>query len=182
MKYKVTNIVYSTDGIKVELPTELVVECENKNEIVDAISDKTGWLVESFSIEKPSELIIDMLMKVREQAKDEILAILTEHDVESINVQPYIQEGYITNYSFFDTDKNGNGECLELEAIKMNNDGTPEFTMFTNYGDYFCVKEFCEFDTSELVYILEMLEEIFECVDSGEPLLKEDETFDNYDI
>ena len=181
MKYKVTNIVYATDGIKVELPTEMVVECDSHEEIADKISDNTGWLVESFRIEKQSELINEMLMKVREQAKDAILAILTEHDVESINVQPYIQESYITNYSFFDADKNDNGECLELEAVKMNNDGTPEFTMYTNYGDYFCVKEFGEFDTSELVYILEMLEEIFECVSEGEPLLKEDETFDDYE-
>lgn len=180
MKYKVTNIVYSTDGVKVDLPTEMVVECEGEDRIADAISDKTGWLVESFRIEKQSERIVEMLMQVREETKSAIMQILTERKVESINVQPYIQEDYITNYAFFDTDKNGNGECLELDAIKKDGESY-SFTMYTNYGDYFCVKEFGEFDTSELVYILEMLEEIFECVDEGEPLLKDGEDFDDYE-
>lgn len=180
MEYKVTNIVYATDGVKVDLPTELIVECDNEEEIADKISDKTGWLVESFTIEKQSELIIEMLMKVREQAKASIIYLLEKYKVESINLQPYIQESYITNYSFFDTDKHGDGECLELDGIKKDGESY-SFIMYTNYGDYFCEKKFGEFDTSELVYILEMLEEIFELVDEGEPLLKEDEDFDNYE-
>ena len=51
MKYKVFGIVYDTDGEKIDLPTEMVVECEDSMEIADAISDKTGWLVETFQYE-----------------------------------------------------------------------------------------------------------------------------------
>ena len=119
-------------------------------------------------------------MKVREQAKDAIVDLLTERKVTSINLQPYIQEGYITNYAFFDTDKNGNGECLELDLIEVEGDNI-SFTMYTNYGDYFKESELGEFDTNELVYILEMLEEIFDLVDDGEPLLEKDEDFDDYE-
>jgi len=180
MKYKVTNIVYATDGVKVDLPTELILEADSKDELADRISDKTGWLVESFTIEKQSELCIELLMQVREQAKSAIMEILTERKVESINVQPYFQECYVTNYAFFETDKNGNGECLEVESVKVVN-GKPIFTMYTNYGNYWGERTLEDFDTSEVVYILEILEEIFEQVDDGEPLLKEDENFDDYE-
>lgn len=177
MEYKVTNIAYATDGAKVYLPTEMIVECESKDKIADAISDKTGWLVESFSIEKHSSHIIDLLMQVRDKTKSAIMEILTERKVESINLQPYIQEDYITNYSFFDTNRHGDGECLELDGVKMEK-GNPWFTMYTSYGSYWGEKKLNDFDTSELVYVLEMLEDVFEQVDNGEPLLKEDETFD----
>ena len=47
-KFCATGIVYDTDGVKVKgLPTILVVECEDEEEVVDAISDKTGWCVKS---------------------------------------------------------------------------------------------------------------------------------------
>lgn len=175
--YKVTNIVYATDGVKVDLPAEMVVECESEDMIADAISDNTGWLVESFKLEKRSDVILDLLMEVRNQAKDAIMDLLKSENVVSINVQPYIQESYITNYAFFDTDKNGNGECLELEMLeKKGNDYV--FTMYTNYGDYFSTCKFEDFTTTELFYILEMLEGIFECVENGQPLLDKDEVFD----
>lgn len=180
MKYKVTNIVYNTDGLKVDLPTELIVECDNKEQIAEKISDKTGWLVESFGIEKPSEICIDLLMQVRELAKSAIMEILTERKVESINIQPYFQDCYVTNYAFFEIDKNGNGECLEVESVKVVN-GKPIFTMFTNYGNYWGERTLEDFFTNELVYIISILEEIFEQVEDGEPLLKEDETFDDYE-
>lgn len=48
MKFSVYNIVYETDGVDVQLPTSMVVECEDAFEIADAISDETGWLVKSF--------------------------------------------------------------------------------------------------------------------------------------
>ena len=52
MKYLVSNIVYETDGVKVDyLPTTMVVDCEDAFDIADVISDATGWLVESFTSE-----------------------------------------------------------------------------------------------------------------------------------
>ena len=48
MKVKVKDIVYDTDGYEVNLPTSMVCEVESEDEIADYISDKTGWLVESF--------------------------------------------------------------------------------------------------------------------------------------
>lgn len=56
MVYKVTNIKYDLADAFGEvdestLPTSLVVECDSEKEIADAISDETGWLVESFTID-----------------------------------------------------------------------------------------------------------------------------------
>ena len=46
-KFLATGIKYDTDGYKIKLPKELVVECEDEDEVIDEISDQTGWLVES---------------------------------------------------------------------------------------------------------------------------------------
>ena len=47
-KFFAMGIKYDTDGLEIAgLPRNLVVECEDEDGVVDAISDKTGWLVES---------------------------------------------------------------------------------------------------------------------------------------
>lgn len=58
MIYSVTNIVYDLDGTdgKVQelnsyLPHKMNVEAEDESLIADAISDQTGYLVKSFSLE-----------------------------------------------------------------------------------------------------------------------------------
>ena len=60
MKIKVTNIVYDTDGESVsDLPNEMIVYVEVhvegvfdiESEIADAVSDSTGWCVESYNYE-----------------------------------------------------------------------------------------------------------------------------------
>ncbi len=51
MKYKVYDIVYETDGEEVDLPTEMTVEVDDEQEIANAVSDKTGWLVVSMDYE-----------------------------------------------------------------------------------------------------------------------------------
>ena len=56
MKYSVSNIKYDTADCfglidDIELPTEMIVECDSIDEIADKISDETNFLVESFVIE-----------------------------------------------------------------------------------------------------------------------------------
>lgn len=47
-KFFAMGIKYDTDGLRIPgLPCNLVVECEDEDEVVDCISDITGWLVES---------------------------------------------------------------------------------------------------------------------------------------
>lgn len=48
MQYKATGIVYATDGpLDFDLPTTMIVDVEDEDLVVDAISDETGFLVES---------------------------------------------------------------------------------------------------------------------------------------
>jgi hypothetical protein len=56
MRYRAFNIDFDTDGEEIGLPTELVIEMDDDAdpnlELADAISDKTGWCVNSFEFEK----------------------------------------------------------------------------------------------------------------------------------
>ena len=48
MKYYAMGIQYDTDGLEIAgLPTNLMVEADDIEQVVDKISDKTGWLVET---------------------------------------------------------------------------------------------------------------------------------------
>ena len=55
-KYKATDIDWDTDGEEVDLPTEVTFEMEDDEdpslEGANAISDKIGWCVNSFSFEE----------------------------------------------------------------------------------------------------------------------------------
>lgn len=51
-KFLVVGIEYDTDGEIVDLPENLEVECDDEvdafdDEVIDAVSDITGWLVKS---------------------------------------------------------------------------------------------------------------------------------------
>jgi hypothetical protein len=46
-KFWVVGIVYDTDGENIDLPENLEVECEDIEEVIDRVSDETGWLVSS---------------------------------------------------------------------------------------------------------------------------------------
>ena len=48
MKYYAMGIQYDTDGLEIAgLPTNLMVETDDIEQVVDKISDETGWLVET---------------------------------------------------------------------------------------------------------------------------------------
>jgi hypothetical protein len=55
-KYRVFDIDYDTDGQRVNLPKEMIIELDDSAdpslESADAISDATGWCVNSCSFEK----------------------------------------------------------------------------------------------------------------------------------
>ena len=88
----------------------------------------------------------------------------------------------IDNYNFYDCDKDGNGEALELQKINVNEDGNVELEFDTNYGDYFQCSELSSLITSERLYVLEMLENIIAYSEEENiPVLKEDEDFDDYE-
>jgi len=48
-KYLATDINYCIDdlGEELDLPTTMIVECEDEDGVADAISDEVGWLIDS---------------------------------------------------------------------------------------------------------------------------------------
>lgn len=67
MHYYAMGIKYDTDGLEIAgLPTNLMVEAADIDEVVDKISDKTGWLVSSvrsiipFSEETPDQVHLEI--------------------------------------------------------------------------------------------------------------------------
>ena len=54
---RATNIIYETDGLDVDLPHTLTIPTSvDTKEIADYISDVTGWLVRSYSLEELTKL------------------------------------------------------------------------------------------------------------------------------
>ena len=52
MKFNVSKIIYDTDGAKdLGLPDSMTVEAEDEDEAVDVVSNQTGWLVASSTVE-----------------------------------------------------------------------------------------------------------------------------------
>lgn len=67
MHYYAMGIKYDTDGLEIAgLPTNLMVEAEDIDQVVDKISDMTGWLVSSvrsiipFSEETPDQVHLEI--------------------------------------------------------------------------------------------------------------------------
>lgn len=46
-KFRVTNIDWETDGEKVELPKHAIIEAEDEEVVVDRLSDRFGYLINS---------------------------------------------------------------------------------------------------------------------------------------
>lgn len=119
---------------------------------------------------------------LRNELKEAIFETLKKYKIESINFTPYIGEGYITNYEFFDTNHDGCGECLELCTLAVKKDNDIVFEFDTNYGDAWGDRTISDMPTEELFYILEMIEEVIDYEDEDtEAILKIGEEFDEYD-
>ena len=70
MKYYAMGIQYDTDGLEIAgLPTNLMVETDDIEQVVDKISDETGWLVET----------LDRIVPVDDENPDQVqLCISTD--------------------------------------------------------------------------------------------------------
>ncbi|KKM82819.1 hypothetical protein LCGC14_1315710 [marine sediment metagenome] len=52
MKVTCFDIDWDTDGLKTKLPKKTIVEVESFDEVVDALSDKFGWCINSLKIKE----------------------------------------------------------------------------------------------------------------------------------
>lgn len=54
--FKVKNIEWDTNGKRVKLPSEAIVECEDEEQIANTLSDIHGWLIYDFEVVSVEEL------------------------------------------------------------------------------------------------------------------------------
>lgn len=124
----------------------------------------------------------DKLSEMAVEIKEKILSLIKEKKIESLNLLPYYDEGYVQNHTFYDIDNNGNGIAYNLDTIIVKDNGLVVFQMSDNdcyYIDNYTIKNF---NCVEALYVLDILEQVFDAVEEYNlPLLKEFESFNDYE-
>lgn len=104
------------------------------------------------------------LYSIGEDAKNAILSMMAAHGVQSLNVGEYCREFDITNYTFYDVDKNGFGIALSLDGISVSNNKI-NLTFVDENREESYSKDLDElFSDEEKYYVFNMLEEIFSLI------------------
>lgn len=111
------------------------------------------------------------LLSIGEDAKNAILSMMAAHGVQSLNVGEYCREFDITNYTFYDVDKNGFGIALSLDGIAVSNNKI-NLTFVDENREESYSKDLDElYSEEEKYYIFKMIEEIFDhIVDENNPV------------
>ena len=146
--FRVTGIHYETDGNDVALPSALTVACASEDDVADAVSDRTGWLVKSIDgIEEVGVNPYDRLLQLFRAAPYTIesavgtpVSLHEKNDVVfmDIAVDP---EGYPSLVYAFPEDPDvteqtnlGNVSDEDLEKILKAVDETVVKRLFLFYG------------------------------------------------
>ena len=103
---------------------------------------------------------------IKDNASDAIRGFLNEKlgNGKSINLDYYCVEDSVVRYNFLDIDGDGYGKALVIDGIILDNDGEPTFVMVDEDGDGWGERELSDFNATELMWILEMLEGAFETI------------------
>lgn len=126
-----------------------------------------------------SKELIDEVNKVKVKALTALSDFIKEHIKNSLNVLPYAVEGYCSIINIYGCDKNGYGISYLLNSIKIKND-KPIFILSDNDEYYEEQRYIDDFEVDDLIWILEVLEDIFESIKKyNVPYLEEGEEFDN---
>jgi len=185
--YKAINIKYDTDGEAVPgLPVTLVVSAEHEGRVVDAISDKTGWCVESVDdiVPVPTyESLCSKFSALEEETEQALLDLLASRDIESINIKAYADNEDIDKLYFPQTDKNGYGVNVSIDSIRKDKKGKWIADVVDEDDDDWGTLRLnrTDFPAGVLVDVLGLVERIFECADDEHDghVLAYDEEFED---
>ena len=102
-----------------------------------------------------------------EKAHKALIETLNKRGVESINVKTYMDNDLIDCYYFPQTDKNGYGVNVKIDTIRKNEKGKWVADVVNEDDDDWGTLEFTpwNFDTSGLIDILGLVENIFNIAD-----------------
>ena len=82
-----------------------------------------------------------------------------DSEAHTLNVM-YYTDGRVTNWNFLGVKENGYGSALTIASINTN----PVFVMIDEDGNEFEDRTLFDFDTTELTYLVRMLNDILEIV------------------
>lgn len=121
----------------------------------------------------------ERLNQIAKEARETIIVLLNENNLQSVNFLPYGVEGYIERYFFFDVDKNGCGAALDLDSLAFK-EGRVMLNFSENEGGYFGQTSLDNLPAHECVFALEMLTNVIEYSKEAKiPVLAEDQDFDD---
>ena len=128
---------------------------------------------------KSSELW-NKINEVKELAVIALTDFIKNKIKDSINILPYVEQGYCTCIDIYGTDKNGYGIAYNVNSIEVNNCGSIYITLSDSDEYYADERHIQDFNCEDLIWILDMLEELFDSINTYDlPILKKDEDFDN---
>lgn len=130
-----------------------------------------------------SEELNSKLSEIGEQAMKAVLALMSSHKATSLNVGEYYRECEITNYTFFDTDRHDFAMAMSLEGIDCTS-GIDLTFVDENSGETIEKSWDETYSDEEKVYILAMVEEIFDLIDNPDeeeplPIVPMGKTFED---
>ena len=96
-----------------------------------------------------------------------IKAEITKRKIKSINLGEFVSEDWILGFIFYDCDKNGDGEGLNIKKMIVDEAGI-SFEMDTTYDSYWGIVNLNSFPTTEVSYILSMVEDALDIIDDEE--------------
>lgn len=105
------------------------------------------------------EMFRSKLAKVYVEIKNYVCNFFKENNLESINVLPYVSDGYINAFTFFDID-DYHGTALVVDAIKYDKDKNEFKVILSDYkgedeDEITCFS--CDFDVLEMLKLADML-------------------------
>lgn len=119
----------------------------------------------SEKIDNIIDQIVPINVELRDMAKDiirDIFEIDPDKTKHTINVAFYT-DGWVTGYDFLGIDGNGYGSALFINDIEVV-EGVAYFNMVDEDGDTFEERNIGDFDTTELLYVVRMLNDILSIV------------------
>lgn len=127
--------------------------------------------------------LYESMNAISDNAMDAIRGILNERLTDehpSINLDYYAVNGSVDRYNFLGVDGDGYGKALSIFSIEKKGDDFI-FDMTDEDGDGYEERDLEDFNTNELVWVLEMIEDTFDEVDEdydGVFLSKDDFDYD----
>ena len=101
------------------------------------------------------------LRNLAKQIIKDILAV--QPGAKTINVA-YYTESEIVSYDFLGIDGNGYGSALFISDIDCTRENNPVFNMVDEDGDGYEDRYLYDFETTEINYVVRMLNDILTCV------------------